>query len=139
MKVSTRESEDRMAALSLEREKWEHERDKPMRGAQRECLSSALTSVRRLRQYMFECHKDPAQLQAMEGGFHKVRIVSSSLNQAATDLIHHGLSEEAQGVFDLMDFFGNSVPTFEDHYSDLFAECIVVSDVLESRLGRTYE
>lgn len=138
LRVARRESLDRREALALEREKWEHQRDQPVRDAQRESLSGALTAVSELRNYIFECNKDHSLLEAVEGDFHVVRIVSGRLHQAASDLVHHGLPAEAEGAFELLEMFGETVNDFDARYSELFNHCLLVSDALESRLARTY-
>ncbi|MCW2738850.1 hypothetical protein [Nocardioides sp.] len=150
LKVSSRETRDRQAALTLEREKWqaalsleqekwEHERDKPRRAAQREALSGALTAVSRFRQYIFDCNKDPEERHAIEGEFHKVRVMVEELDRAGADLLHHDLTAESEGVLDLRVFATESWQEFDEHYSAMFYECLGLADALEARLARTYE
>lgn len=138
LRIAKRESLDRREVLALEREKWEHQRDQPVRDAQRESLSGGLTAVSEVRNYIFECNKDHELLEAMEGDFHVVRLMSGQLHRAASDLVHHGLSEEAEGVFELLEVFGETINDFDNRYSELFNQCLLVSDALESRLARTY-
>src|SRR4051794_25655339 len=95
--TTRKESRDRRQALDLEREKWEHERDQPLRERRREALRRALDALSRIGEYLYDAYnKNPKRLNAMMGDFHEARVVSGSLHSTQSDLLHNDLEAEAE-------------------------------------------
>jgi hypothetical protein len=112
--ATRKESGDRRAALALEREKWEHERDKPLRERRREALLAAQTAVNDMGGYLYECHKDPARLDAFVGEFHEARVIAAAVDAARRDLEYHELTKESDALEGALDSFASVMQEFND-------------------------
>jgi hypothetical protein len=112
--ATRKESSDRGRALDLEREKWEYERDQPLRERQKEVLAGAATALEALSDFLWKANKDPARLDAFVGEFHEVRVVAGALHAAGEALEQHDLLDQAEELYVVLDRFDEAVRDWRD-------------------------
>lgn len=101
-----KESQDRQAALALEREKFEYERDKRLRQSQRESIQEAKHALAEMSEFLYDAfNHDRNRLEAVVDGFHEVRIHYGGVTQAVHRLRDHDLSDEATALDDAVTAF----------------------------------
>jgi hypothetical protein len=80
----------RQDELALEREKWEHERDKPLRERQAEVLRESRERLSRMTDFMFEgFNAHPERLNATIDGTHEARIHAGMVTDARNELLNY--------------------------------------------------
>jgi hypothetical protein len=88
--------------LALEREKWEHERDQPIRERQREVLTDSLAHLNEMAGFMMAGFNDhPERLHAVIDGTHEARIHAGMLTSARNDLLNYSQPDVAN-LFDVV-------------------------------------
>lgn len=134
--ATRKQTHDRRQALALERERWEHERDRSIRERQRATLESAISALEGLGSFTYEAYKNPARLNAVVGEFHEARVVAGQVHRAALDLNHHGLSQEGGRLEVVLTRFGEAVQDFNERtYHSLFETQLDALEALRARMA----
>jgi len=127
--VSKRESRDRQAVIALEREKWEHERDKPIRERQREALEAAIDALRNLMQYRSDNRFQHSLMASVDLCNEVARSVVRLVNVALADP-----AVEVQAV--LGSFLDSYKPDKDPVHVDWLVEAEGVINYLDARAAQ---
>lgn len=133
-----KESRDRQDALALEREKFEHERDKHLRSRQREVLGSAKEALRETTEFMYDAFNyDLTRLEAVVGDTHESRVHYASVLTTGRWLGDYGMADEADRMKAVGEAFAVAIRDFtEANYHEWGEVSRATDQALDARLAQ---
>lgn len=112
--ATRRESQDRRDVLILEREKFEHERDKDLRQRKRDALLSAKAALQEITEFMYDAYNhDRSRLDAYMGEFHEARVHYGAVMAAGQRLADFGMRDVAEQIDIVSTAFTQVIGNFE--------------------------